>query len=277
MPIPSGAREGAVALSERYAGVVLDIDGVLVRGAEPIPGSAGAVERLIAAGVGIAFATNNAARTPEQVAAALRAAEVPATAEFVVTSAMAAAGMLTPGTRCLIIGMEGLRQALDRRGCVEIRAPGDAEAVVVGLDTDLRWDDLRRATLALAAGARFLGTNGDVTFPGPDGLWPGNGAVLAALTAATGRSPELAGKPHAPLLLAAADRLPPPEGGQRLLMVGDRHETDIVGAAALGWDTALVLSGVATAEDERVWTPPPTYVAPTLAALLRRLTQDSRV
>lgn len=243
---------------------MLDIDGVVVRGTVALPGAAEAVAALRAAGVGVAFATNNATRTPDAVAALLTESGVAAGAGEVVTSSVAAAELLAPGTRCLVIGMEGLRVALSERGCTLVRDPSDAEAVVVGLDTGLVWDDLRRATLALRAGARFVATNGDRTFPAAEGLVPGNGATVAALVAASDRAPEYAGKPHAPLFAAAAAVLPP----GALLMVGDRLDTDIAGAAAQGWDTAVVLTGVATAAEAAAFTPPPTYVAASLAELV---------
>jgi glycerol-1-phosphatase len=252
------------AISERYAGVVLDLDGVVVRGREPLPGAAATVAALRDRGVGIVFATNNASRTAETVAEELTEAGIPATPQDVVTSAVAAAAMVEPGTRCLVIGMEGLRHALGERGCVEVRDPAEADAVVVGWDRSLVWDDLRRATLALTRGARFLATNTDPAIPSPEGLWPGNGAIVAALQAATGRAPDVAGKPHPPMFEAAAAVLP--DGPK--LMVGDRHETDITGAAALGWDTALVLSGVTPRESISRLNPRPTYVLGSVAELV---------
>lgn len=248
----------------RYAGVVLDIDGVVTLGEEPIAGAAAAVEAIRAAGTGLVFVTNNASRTVSEVVDLLARIGISASPDEIVTSPIATALLLEPGTRCLVIGMRGLREALDERGCVEVREPAEAEAVVVGINRDLTWDDLRRATLALRGGARFLATNGDRTFPMPDGLGPGNGAIVAALEVASDRRAEFAGKPAAPMYQTAAARLP--EG--LLLMVGDRLDTDLSGAAALGWDTALVLTGVATAEDARAVDPPPTFVADSLAALL---------
>lgn len=245
-----------------YAGVVLDLDGVVVRGSTAIPGAPAAVAALRRAGLGVAFATNNATRTPQQVAELLRAAGVPAHPHEVATAAVAAASLLPPGARCLVIGMDGLREALAARGCQRVEDPAEAEAVVVGLDTGLTYDALRRATLALRAGARFVATNTDATFPAPEGLVPGNGATVAALVTASGRRPEVAGKPHPPLLRAAAATLP--EG--HVLMVGDRADTDLDGAVALGWDSALVLSGV-TGRDDLDGRPRPTYLLDDLAAL----------
>ncbi len=254
-----------MAIVDHYRGIALDIDGVLMRGAAAIPGAAAALEDLRARGLPVAFVTNNARRTPEEIAGWLGAAGMPAEADAVVTSALAAAALLEPGTRCLVIGMAGLRCALEARGCTLVREPGETDAVVVGLDEDLTYDALRRATLALAQGAHFVGTNADVTLPVQGGVaWPGNGAILAALTAATGREPLIAGKPRRPLFDAAARRL----GAEPRLFVGDRVETDIAGAAAAGWDTALVLTGVSTRADAETAEPPPDHVLADLRGLL---------
>lgn len=250
-------------LARRYAGVLLDLDGVCYRGSQPIPGAGAAIDHLRAAGLAVRFVTNNASRTPQAVASLLVDVGVRAAAEDVVSSAQAAASLLAPGARCLVIGMEGVHTALRDRGCQLVDDPRDADAVVVGLDTELTWHKLCAATTALDHGARFIGTNGDVSFPSEDGRWPDNGAILAALTAATGREPEVAGKPHAPLLRAAAAGLP---DGPRL-MIGDRLETDIVGAQHLGWDTLLVLSGIADERAGRAADPPPTMIATSLAVI----------
>lgn len=260
-----GARSGAVAICDQYAGILFDVDGVLLHIDEPIPGAAGAVSALRERGIGVGFVTNNASRTPEAVAAALRAAGMAALPDEVITSSVAAAELLEPGSRCLVIGMEGLVKPLRARGCVLVREPADAQVVVVGWDRELVWDDLRRATLALARGARFVGTNSDVTYPAREGPWPGNGAVLAALTAATGRQPEIAGKPEPALYRTAAARLP----SGPLLMVGDRPETDLVGATALGWDTALVLTGVTAPDAVSNVQPRPTWVLDDVRGLLQ--------
>ena len=256
------SRSGPIA--ERYGCILLDVDGVVRLGPAPIPGAGETVAALVAKGIAIGFVTNNAALTPEQMAQRLGDVGVPAAPEQIVTSASAAAALLQPGTRCLVIGMEGLRTALALRGCPMVDDPAQAQAVVVGFDRNLVWDDLRRATLALGAGARFVATNDDPSFPSHEGLWPGNGAIVAALERSCGRQAEVAGKPHPPLLRAAAARF----GREPILFVGDRHSTDIVGGAALGWDTALVLTGVTAAADVAGLRPAPTYVLESVTGLL---------
>ena len=255
-------RSGTIA--DRYGCILLDVDGVVRRGSEPIPGAGQAVAALVTRGIAVGFVTNNATLTPQQMADRLAEVGVAATPDQIVTSASAAAALLEEGTRCLVIGMDGLRAALALRGCHLVTDPAEADAVVVGFDRNLLWDDLRRATLALHAGARFLATNDDPTFPSPEGLWPGNGAVVAALERSSGRVAQVAGKPHAPLLRAAADRF----GREPILFVGDRHSTDIVGGAAMGWDTALVLTGVTAAADVAALDPAPTYVLDAVSGLL---------
>ena len=251
-------------LASRYAGIVLDIDGVCVRGKSTIPGAPETVDELRKLGVGLAFATNNASRTPAAVADHLRDAGFIVDASEVVTSGQAAARLLAPGTRCLVIGMEGVREPLIERGCVITPDYTQADAVVVGIDTDLTYEDLALATLAIGRGARFVGTNPDPSFPSERGQIPGNGAILAALRTATGVQAEVAGKPEAPLFEAAADRMP--EGP--LLMVGDRLDTDVQGAAELGWDTALALTGSTHRDMLAAATSAPTYVLETIADLL---------
>ena len=267
--ISSSASDGARA-APPYAGVVVDLDGVCYRGSTPIAGSREAVAALREAGVAIVFATNNATRTPEDAAEKLVALGFEATPEQIVTSALAAADMIAPQTRCLVVGAHGLRAALQARGCELVDDPDQAEVVVTGLDRDFNYDKLARATRALVAGARFVASNADGSFPDVDGILPGAGAISAALEKASGVAPEVAGKPQPALFNSAAARLP--DGP--LLMIGDRIDTDIYGAAALGWDTALVLTGVSDAAAAARADPAPTWIADDLATLVREMLAD---
>lgn len=253
------------SIASRYVGIVLDIDGVCVRGSTPVPGAPEAIGSLRDLGIGLAFATNNASRTPAAVAAHLRHAGFELDDSEVVTSSQAAARLIAPGTVCVVVGTAGVREPLAERGCVITEDYAKAEVVVVGMDFEVSYEDLAVAALALGRGARFVGTNPDPSFPSERGQLPGNGALLAALTTTTGVRPEIAGKPEAPLFQAAADRLPP----GRLLMVGDRLDTDIGGAAALGWDTALPLTGSTSRDQLATATTTPTYVIDSVVDLLK--------
>lgn len=240
----------------------LDLDGVIWRGAEPIPGAAEAVAALRGAGCAVAFVTNSAQRTPAQVAAKLAEHGIPDAEPLVVTAAMAAATMVVPGERVLAVGSDGLLDALRARG-VEMVDDGPADAVVVGITTTFDYDAIRRAMEAIRAGARFVATNTDATFPAAGGtLLPGNGALVAAIATAAGVEPAVAGKPHPPIATLVGDRLGP-DG----IMVGDRPETDGRFAAAVGYDFALVLTGVVGADDLPV-EPTPRFVAVDLASLV---------
>jgi HAD superfamily hydrolase (TIGR01450 family) len=243
-------------------GWAIDLDGVMWRGSEAVGGSAGAVARLREAGSPVVFVTNSAARTPEQVAAKLARHGVPDAGPLVITSSMAAASLVAAGERALVIGSGGLRAALAGRGA-EIVAGGPVDVVVLGITPRFGYDDLTRAMRAIRAGARFLATNDDATFPDSgDRLLPGNGALAAAVAVASGSPPVVAGKPHEPIAALVRSRLGP-EG----IVVGDRPETDGLFASTLGYRFGLVLSGVTSAADLPV-EPVPDLVSPDLAGLV---------
>jgi HAD superfamily hydrolase (TIGR01450 family) len=242
----------AAALAAGYRGIVLDLDGVVYLGEEVVPAAPAALERVRGLGVRLAFVTNNSFRPPELVAEKLGRLGVKAAAEEVRTSAQATVHLLggtdgLRGTRILVVGGPGLRQALEDAGARLLDVAGwrQAEVVAVGFDPDLTYHRVKAAALAIRAGARFVGSNPDTTLPMPEGFWPGAGATLAMLRAATGVRPEVAGKPERALFETAAAAI----GPGPYLMVGDRADTDLDGAHRLGWATALVLSGVVTAAD----------------------------
>jgi 4-nitrophenyl phosphatase len=242
---------------------VLDLDGVVWLGEQPIPGAAGAIGALRASGERVVFVTNNSSPMVADQERKLERMGITATGD-VVTSAMAAATLLEPGARVLVCAGRGVTEAVERRGAVAV--PDDtASAVVVGLKRDVDYDDLRLATRAILGGARFIATNDDRTYPTPDGPIPGSGALVAAISYATGVEPVVAGKPHAPmaaLVTAEVGAL----GGVGTV-VGDRAETDGLFARRLGFRFALVLSGITTAADLPV-EPAPDVVADDLATLV---------
>lgn len=240
----------------------LDLDGVLWRGAMPIPGAADAVARLRARRDRVVFLTNNAASTISEHLAKLEGMGVPAAAEDLLTSAQAAATLLEPGSTALACAGPGVREALGARG-VRIVEAGPADAVVVGWHREFDFSRLALAADAVRQGARLIGTNEDATFPTPEGLLPGAGALLAAVAYASGARAEVAGKPHAPMRRLVAERI-----GPVTTVVGDRPSTDGALARALGARFALVLSGVTDERELDGLQPVPDVVAPDLAALV---------
>ena len=243
-------------------GLLLDVDGVLYRGKEVIPGAREFIRYLQARGLPFIYLTNNSTLSPEAYAARLRRRGFPASADQVVGSAEATARFLARAhadrPRVLIVGEEGLRQVIAAAGFPLTDSGDDAQVVVVGLDRGVTYGKLAEATYAIRRGAPFYGTNPDRTFPTERGLAPGGGAILAALEAATDRAPTIIGKPEAPIFHLALERLGLPPN--RVLMVGDRVETDILGAKRVGLRAALVLTGVTSTP------PPPGPHAPDLVA-----------
>lgn len=251
---------------------VIDLDGVVWLVEQAIPGAADAVARLRAAGERVLFVTNNSSRPAADVAESLAAMGVPAEGD-VVTSAEAAATLLEPGERALVLGGAGVVEALGARGVdVVVGDPGGpVDAVVVGLTRELTYDRLAAAARAVRDGARLVGTNSDATLPTPTGPLPGAGSLLAAVSTASGATPVVAGKPNAPMAAVVRGRLGPGDAW----LAGDRPDTDGRFAAAMGARFALVLTGVTTAGDLPV-DPVPDLVAPDLAAAVAAVLDGSR-
>src|SRR5919109_3262906 len=255
-----------MSLAEGYDSFLIDLDGVLYRGDAAIPGAGEAIDRLRSAGKGLAFVTNNSSRTPEEVAEKLTSLGVGAASDEVVASALATASLLSKwgGGSAFVIGETGVRKALTDAGVEIVEGESkSADFVVVGWDRTVDYAKLRTASLLVQRGARLVATNSDASYPAPDGLWPGAGAILAAVTATTGVRAETVGKPHAPLFHEARGRA----GGGRALSVGDRLDTDIAGAAELGWDSLLVFTGVTGPPDLLRVPVLPTFVGKDLGAL----------
>jgi 4-nitrophenyl phosphatase len=254
------------ALADAYDAFLFDLDGVLYRGTEVVPGAAEAVARLRAEGWRLAFVTNNSGRTPEAVAAHLTTLGIPGAAAEVETSALVTAEQLAARgvKQAFVVGEEGILRALQDAGIAIAEADADqTDVVVVGWDRRADYEKLRRASLLVERGATLVATNADASYPAADGNWPGAGALLAAIETTTGTHAEVFGKPEAPIMLAALDRA----GGGRPLVIGDRLETDIAAAAGLGWDSLLVLTGISTRDDIARSPIAPTFVADDLSAL----------
>lgn len=267
---------GSLALD--YDSFLVDLDGVVYVGPNAVPGAAETLTTLAESGHRVTFVTNNASRTPQDVAGQLVSLGVPATADQVLTSAQAGAAMLArqlpAGSPVLAVGGPGVAAALAAEGFVVVdavtepmdRHGDDVAAVLQGFGQDVGWRALARAAFAVSRGLPWVATNTDLTIPVPGGIAPGNGTLVAAVATASGRAPEVAGKPFPPILLRAADL----GSGLRPLVVGDRLDTDIEGAANARMASLLVLSGVTRALD--LWRAPvtqrPDLIARDLTGLL---------
>jgi glycerol 3-phosphatase-2 len=254
-------------LADPYDVILLDLDGVLYRWPESIPGAAEAVAALRKAGKRIAFVTNNSSRTPAQVVERLASVGVDAATEEVVSSALVTATILAErGTgSAFVIGEEGLVEALTDAGIRVVDSSEEVDAVVVGFDRRADYTTLKEASVLVQRGVALVASNADPSFPAPGGeSWPGAGALLAAIETTTGTRGEVFGKPEAPLF----ERALASAGGGRALVVGDRLDTDIAGASRLGWDSALVLTGDARREDVESSSWKPTFVVDDLSGLV---------
>lgn len=256
---------------------LIDLDGVVWLGAEPIPGGAEAVRLLRDSGRRVVFFTNNSGPRHADQVAKLASFGLDPSAEDVLTSAQAAARLCVAGTTALVLGGEGVVEALGARS-VETRRAGEGresgrsrgvDAVVVGLDRALDYDRLADAVGAVLGGARLIGTNEDPTLPTPEGPQPGAGALLAAVAYATGAEPVVAGKPHGPAAELATELL-----GPVTTVVGDRPSTDGAFARRLGARFALVHSGVTPAGHGPL-DPAPDLEAPDLLGLVRRVLEGA--
>ena len=273
--LPEGSGQGlrgcAEPLDTAYDVALLDLDGVVYLGGTAIPGAAQALRKAGEAGMRLAYVTNNAFRTPAAIAALLTSFGVAAEPQDVVTSAQAAARMLAErlpaGALVLVIGGIGLRMAVRERGLTPVStAAARPLAVVQGYSPDVSYSMLAEGGLAVAAGALFVASNGDLTLPSGRGRQPGNGSLIQVIATATGVRPVVAGKPEPPLHRESVLRT----GAKRPLVVGDRLDTDIEGAHRVGADSLLVLTGVTSPADAVLASPSqhPTYLAADLAGLL---------
>ena len=268
-----GLGECAGPLAQAYDAGLYDLDGVLYLGEDEVAHASTAVAAARALGLRAAFVTNNASRLPAAVAAHLTLLGIPATAEDVVTSGQAAVREVArrlpgqTGALVLVVGTEALCDLVRAGGFTPVRTAGPGVvAVVQGLAPSTAWTDLAEAAIAIRAGALWVAGNRDSTYPSARGPLPGNGALVAALELATGCTPVVVGKPAPALHRESVERV----GALRPLMIGDRLDTDILGAIAGGADSLLVLTGVtdlaqllACPAGER-----PTFVAADLRALL---------
>jgi HAD superfamily hydrolase (TIGR01450 family) len=263
-------------LLTEYDALLLDLDGTVYRGGEAVPGAVEAIEACRDRGTAVRFVTNNASRKPASVAAHLTELGFRAADEEVSTSSQAGAAVLAerlkPGDQVLVIGTQALADEVTAVGLTTTREfTPEVAAVVQGHSPDTGWRELAEAALAIRNGAFWVACNVDATLPTERGLLPGNGAMVAALRAATDVEPVVAGKPARPLMdqaIRSADARKP-------LVVGDRLDTDIAGASAAELDALLVLTGVATPAQVLQASAElrPRYLSADLSGLLAPLTE----
>ena len=240
----------------------LDLDGVLWLADQPIAGSTEAVEMLRAAGFGVRFVTNNSVPTLEQYRSKLGSFGIEVAEGEVISSSMAAASLIAPGERVYVVGGAGLREAVASAGA-EVVDSSDADVVAVGWARDFNFEIMSKALSAILAGARFVATNDDPTYPTPNGLVPGAGSMVRSISYSTGVEPEVSGKPN-----RAISELLKQSVGSGSVMVGDRFSTDGLFAKRAGMPFYLVLSGV-TKDVDPSWEPPPSKVASDLLTLVK--------
>jgi len=264
--------------------LIIDMDGVLWHGDQPMPGLTDFFQTLRNRQIRFILATNNASLTQEQYVTKLANMDVEVTRDEILTSSMATALYLSQHhnpveSRVFVIGEDGAKQPLLDHGFTltdlyELNDDQDnpnmgAHIVVCGKDSTLTWDKLATATLNIRAGAQFIGTNADTTLPTERGLTHGNGAILAALQAATGIEPIIIGKPE-PIIYQQALALLGVDPALTVA-IGDRLETDILGAVRTGIRSLMVLSGVSTEEDFKTTDYQPTWVMPDIRAVTQAL------
>ena len=248
--LPPGLLGSASPLAAAYDGALLDLDGVCFAGEARVPHAADSVNAARETGMRLSFVTNNASRAPRTVIDKLRANDIQAEPGEVFSAAMDAAVMLTehlaPGSLCLVVGGDGVRQALLAEGFTLTDTSADHPAAVVqGYDPGVDWALLSEGFYAISAGALHVATNLDATLPTERGFALGNGSLVAAIVNASGHEPIAGGKPFPGIYRRALAR----SGGTTPLAVGDRLDTDHVGARAAGIASLHVLTGVSTARD----------------------------
>lgn len=262
------------SLINKYSALIIDLDGVVYLLNEPVPGSREAITQILEKGIPFVFLTNNSASTPEQYVGKLVKFGIEIKPSQVVTSSQAVGRYLdlkheAEGSAAFVIGESGLIFELEARGISIVASSNAKEArfVFVGMDRRFDFEKLKSAVIAIRNGAEFIATNTDSTYPTPDGLWPGAGSIVAAVTTGSGKDPYVAGKPN-PLIVEVALERMGAEAGETLL-VGDRLETDILAGSEAGVDTMLVLTGISQVGDIESRGIQPTYVGDDLRALMK--------
>ncbi|HLR81191.1 MAG TPA: TIGR01457 family HAD-type hydrolase [Bacillota bacterium] len=243
---------------KRYHGYLIDLDGTIYRGNKVIEFATQFIDTIHAKGIPYLFVTNNSSKTPEVVAQQLQNMGIKATPEHVLTSSSATATYIRQEreyARCYVIGEEGLFHALEEEG-IEI-TDENCDYVIMGLDRQITYEKLAKASTAIRNGAKLISTNADDAIPSEHGLLPGNGALTSVITRSTGVDPVFIGKPepimmHEALYILGTDK-------RDTIMVGDNYATDIQAGFNMGIDTLMVFTGVTSPKDLRTIDRPPTY------------------
>jgi 4-nitrophenyl phosphatase len=243
--------------------LIIDMDGVLWLGNQPMPGLVEFIDTLRRLGIQFVLATNNASKSTEEYVEKLAQFDVKVYPEEILTSPQATAAYLSqhaPNARIYVIGEPGLVSELTRKGLAVVSgdSPAGATHVVVGWDRQLTYAKLVDACLLVRAGATFIGTNPDVTYPDARGIIPGNGATLAALRVSTDVEPIIIGKPQPEMMIQAMRRMG--STPENTAVLGDRLDTDILGGINAGLTTLLVLSGVTSGDVATAHPVKPDYI-----------------
>lgn len=244
----------------KLKGLVIDMDGVLWHGETPMPGLHEFFHTLARRQLKFILATNNNTQTPEGFVQKARKMGIEVRPDQVVTAAVATVHYLCskypPGSRIYVVGEIALKGMVSDAGFVV--ADTDVRAVVATMDRQLTYDMLKRATLLIRAGAEYIGPNPDTSYPTAEGIVPGGGAILAAISAASDCQPLIIGKPEAWMFKISMERMQ--LGVEETASLGDRLVTDILGGQRLGLKTILVLGGVTTGDDLGASSIQPTWV-----------------
>ena len=236
-------------LIDQFDSLLLDLDGVVYRGKKAIPGAVEAISKAQQLDKKVGYITNNASRTPEQIAAQLRDFGIDVSSNEIIGSAESAAKLLasklTSG-KVLVVGGEGLRAEVAKLGFEVVSSASEKPvAVLQGFSPDVGWPQLAEAAFAIQNGALWIATNQDWTLPLENGIAPGNGTLVGAVHTAVGILPEFAGKPFRPIFDTAINQL----GVSNPLVVGDRLDTDVKGAFTAELKSATVMTGIVTNKD----------------------------
>lgn len=258
---------------KEYRGYLIDLDGTMYRGNEPIDGAASFINVLNKKEIPYLFLTNNSTSTQETVAHKLAGMGIDTTANHIFTSSLATAKYIrqeNTEARCMVIGENGLYDAIEKEGLTITDTSCDY--VVIGLDREINYERLTQACLAVREGAQFISTNGDIAIPTERGFLPGNGALTSVITVSTGIEPIFIGKPEQIIMNEALKVLGTTK--KDTIMVGDNYDTDILAGINAGIDTLMVFTGITPYEDYPLLTIKPTYNVQNLSEWTKFLDVD---